>query len=176
MSNPNKVFDGLLVMQYRSGNKKALELLVKRYHRKLCNQSNWYVRDVDMAQDIVQDSWSIILDKLSSLKDVNTFECWAMRIVTRKSFDHLKQEKRKREKLKTYVSPDSEGLYDEKENEIKKLNKAIGELSKNQQIVLRLFYIEEYSMNEISEILEIPVGTIKSRLFHAREKLKTTLK
>ena len=56
------------------------------------------------------------------------------------------------------------------------MNAAISELSENQQMVLRLFYKEDYSLNEMSDILEISVGTVKSRLFHAREELKTILK
>ena len=175
--NTTKVFDALLVLQYQSGDKKALGILVKRYHGKLCRHSYWFVKDVDVSHDIVQDSWSIILKKLNTIRDANAFECWAMRIVTRKSLDFLKKEKNERRKLKAYgLERNDEEPYMDRANEIKKLNSAIGQLSQNQQIVLRLFYIEDYSMHEISEILEISIGTVKSRLYHAREKLKVILK
>lgn len=177
MNNTNKIFDALLVLQYKSGDKKALGLLVKRYHKKLCRHSNWYVKDADVAQDIVQDCWDVIIHKINSLRDANMFECWAMRIVTRKSLDFLKREKGKKVKLKSYeLSQDSNSSNSDRTNDIRKLNSAIHELSRNQQVVLRLFYKEDYSLNEISEILQVSVGTVKSRLFHAREKLKTTLK
>jgi len=58
----------------------------------------------------------------------------------------------------------------------KKLLKAIETLSKDKQNVLRLFYVEDYSLKEISVILNISLGTVKSRLFQAREKLKTIIK
>ncbi|MFS4456604.1 RNA polymerase sigma factor [Maribacter sp. 2304DJ31-5] len=177
MNDSRKIFDGLLVLQYRSGDEKALELLVKRYHKKLCGRSHWYVKDMDISQDIVQDCWRIIMHKINDLKDENAFESWAMRIVTRKSLNFLKREQRQREKLKSYGSmPREEEVYDEKTSEIQKLNSALKSLPHNQQEVLQLFYKEEYSLNEISEILQVSVGTIKSRLFHAREKLKTILK
>ncbi|WP_281542840.1 RNA polymerase sigma factor [Maribacter aestuarii] len=173
-----RVFDALLVLQYQSGDKKALGILVNKYHAKLCRHSYWYVKDVNASQDIVQDSWSIIINKLNTIRDANTFECWAMRIVTRRSIDFLKKEKTKKIRLKTYnhLKLNEEEPNEDKDKEIKKLNRAVGKLSQNQQVVLRLFYTEDYSMHEISEILEISIGTVKSRLFHAREKLKTILK
>jgi RNA polymerase sigma factor (sigma-70 family) len=63
-----------------------------------------------------------------------------------------------------------------KDDRVPLVQKAILSLPANQQVVLRLFYTEGYSLNEISDILEIAVGTVKSRLFHGREKLKTILK
>lgn len=174
---PNKIFDALLVLQYQSGDKKALGMLVKRHHNKFCSQANWYLSDLDASKDVVQDCWSIIMNKLGSLRDPNSFSSWAMRIVTRKSIDFLNHNKTKREKLRQYQYTNVEGTNKEKNNtEIKKLQHAIKCLPNDQQIVLRLFYTQEYSLIEISKILEISVGTVKSRLFHGREKLKTILK
>ena len=177
MTDSNKVFDGLLVLQYRSGNKKALSVLVKKYHSKLCRHSYWYTHDIDTSKDIVQDCWSIIINKLDSLKNPNLFGSWAFRIVTRKSLDFVSQKKREQAVLNNYqyVKTTYENA-DNKKVELYKLQEAIYNLTKDQQIVLRLFYIENYKLNEIGEILNISVGTIKSRLFHAREKLKKILK
>lgn len=172
-----KVFDALLVIQYQSGDKRALELLVNRHHRKLCRHSYWYTHNLEISKDIVQDCWGIIIHKLGGLKDPNTFGSWAMRIVTRKSLDSLNKNTYHREKLKTYRAEHGEdGDEEERKSKIQKLQHAIPRLPNNQQVVLRLFYIEDYSLIEISGILEISVGTVKSRLFHAREKLKTILK
>jgi len=174
---PNKIFDALLVLQYQSGDKKALGMLVKRHHNRFCSHANWYLSDLDASKDVVQDCWGIIINKLGNLRDPNSFSSWAMRIVTRKSIDILKQNKSKREKLKQFQYTNMEGAHNEEKNtEIIKLQLAIKSLPNDQQIVLRLFYTQEYSLIEISNILDISVGTVKSRLFHAREKLKTNLK
>jgi len=173
---PNKIFDALLVLQYQSGDKKALGMLVKRHHNRFCNHANWYLRDLDASKDVVQDCWGIIINKLVNLRDPNSFSSWAMRIVTRKSIDILKQNNTKREKLKQYQYTNLEGTNNKENTEIIKLQQAIKSLPNNQQIVLRLFYTQEYSLIEIGNILDISVGTVKSRLFHAREKLKTILK
>lgn len=172
-----KVFDSFLVLQYRSGNKKALELLVKRYHPKLCRHAYGYVKDMDSSKDIAQDSWSTIIAKMNGLRDPNSFGSWAMRIVTRKSLDFLNRNSRTRETLKQYESNSAlNGIDEDRAHEIAMLKKAIGALAHDHRVVLRLFYTEEYSLREIAEILEISVGTVKSRLFHAREKLKKILK
>ncbi len=174
---PNKIFDALLVLQYQSGDKKALGMLVKRHHNKFCSHANWYLRDLDASKDVVQDSWGIIINKLGNLRDANSFSSWAMRIVTRKSIDFLKQNSNKREKLRQYEYTNLEGTNNEEKNaQIIKLQQAIKSLPNDQQIVLRLFYTQEYALIEISNILDISVGTVKSRLFHAREKLRTILK
>jgi len=173
----NKIFDALLVLQYQAGDKKALGMLVKRHHNRFCSHANWYLSDLDASKDVVQDCWSIIMNKLSNLRDPNSFSSWAMCIVTRRSIDFLKQNKTKHEKLRQYQFTNLEGTNKEEKNtEIIKLQQAIKSLPNDQQIVLRLFYTQEYSLLEISNILDISVGTVKSRLFHAREKLKTILK
>lgn len=177
MGDTNRIFDGLLVLQYKAGNQNALATLVKRYHLKLCRHSYWYTHDMEASKDIVQDSWGTIINKLGGLKDPNFFRSWAMRIVTRKSLDFVNKRKREIEKLHAfrkspYVENEGDGLV----MEILKLRKAIPSLPEEQQLVLRLFYTEEYSLKEISTILDVSIGTVKSRLYHAREKLKTIIK
>lgn len=177
MTNPSKIFDGLLVLQYRSGTKKAFSFLVDKYHNKLCKHSYGYTHDIHASNDIVQDCWNIILNKLDSLKDPNLFGSWAFRIVTRKSLDFIDKKKRELGKLREYQEVSTlAGNEEDNQADIQKLQKAISNLPEDQQVVIRLFYKESYSLLEISDILEISVGTVKSRLFHAREKLKTILK
>ncbi|MDY8138968.1 RNA polymerase sigma factor [Aquimarina sp. 2201CG5-10] len=180
MSKTHKIFDSLLILQCQSGNKRAVALLVKRWHTKLCRQAYWYVNDVEVSKDIAQDSWSKILLKINSLKDPNSFGSWALSIVNRSAIDWIRKHKRELHNLdsyqKTYKS-ESVDKDDEDQNELMiMLKNSIKELPKNQQMVLHLFYVEEYSIKQMSDILNISVGTVKSRLFNAREKLKLIIK
>jgi RNA polymerase sigma-70 factor (ECF subfamily) len=177
MGNAKKIFEGLLVLQYRSGNKKAFSLLVKRYNSKMCNHAYWFTYDKEIAKDIVQDSWGLIIRKLPNLKNPDSFGSWAMQIVTRKAIDYINKNHRDREILKEYYNEPKVNINsDHQESDLAKVYAAIKGLPPDQQVVLRLFYIEEYSLKEISEILDKSEGTVKSRLYHAREKLKTILK
>ena len=178
MTDPGKIFDGLLVLRYREGTKNAINVLVGKYHNKLCKHSYGYTKDIDASRDIVQDCWTKILGKLDSLQDPNLFSSWAFRIVTRKSLDYVNRRKRELGKLQEFqnLKPFDEIKEGNQQDEIEKLLGAIKNLTCDQQQVLRLFYTENYSLHEISEILNIAVGTVKSRLFHAREQLKTIIK
>ena len=178
MKSKNQIFDALLVLKCQSGDRKALSLLINRWHVRLCRQASWYTKDLEEAKDIVQDSWRIIIQKIHSLKDADRFGSWATTIVTRKAIDRIKKNKKELKVLEAYYEVSKK---DNQSSEDKNLSKApllsaIKNLNKNQQQVLHLFYVEEYSMRQISEILNVSVGTVKSRLFHAREKLKTILK
>lgn len=176
MNNTSKILDGLLVLQFRSGSKKALELLVQRYHSKLCQHAYWYTHDIEAAKDIVQDCWGVVMKRLYSLKEPDKFGSWIFRIVTRKSLDYVAKQKRVKVQLQQLQLCNFQDIAESDDKKfLIKLKHAIKTLSKEQQLVIRLFYTEEYSLLEIAEILKISIGTVKSRLFHGREKLKLIL-
>jgi len=181
MNNPEKVFDGLLVLQCQNGNKKAFSILVKRWHHKLCKQAFFYTKDKDIAKDIAQDSWNVIIKKIYSLKEPNSFGNWVLTIVNRKAIDWARKYKRNKDKLHTYYKDSQENndtnyTYNSNEDTDENILRTIKKLPENQQIILTLFYLEDCSIIDISNILNISKGTVKSRLFYAREKLKSILK
>lgn len=179
MTNTNKTFDSLLVLQCQSGSKKAAAILVKRWHVKLCKQAYWYTRDLEISKDIAQDSWSIIFFKIKTLKDSSSFGSWALTIVTRNAINWLRRQKKELEHLDTYKEYSSNSVEDSEQDNsdtIILLKDSIKKLPDTQQMVLNLFYVEEYSVKQIGNILNVSTGTVKSRLFTAREKLKLILK
>lgn len=174
----NKSIDANLVRQFQSGNADALATLVKRWHKKFCEKAYWIVRDVDQSKDIAQDSWRTIMAKIQDLKDPFSFSGWAMRIVYSKSLDAIRETNRNRIKQEKLAKEQiiETGDYEENSHIKIELLKAVRSLSDNHQMVVKLFYVEEYTLKQISETLKISVGTAKSRLFHARENLKLILK
>lgn len=177
MGNSKNRIDSDLVVEYQSGNKKALITLVKRWHKQFCKLAFWYVKDKSIAKDIAQESWIVIFNKLGELQDPKKFKSWAISIVNRKAIDFLRVQARERRKIEKVYNDSSKSISyepptDSKSQIIIKLRHEIENLSANQKAVIKLFYLEEYSLKEISELLGISIGTIKSRLFHAREKLK----
>jgi RNA polymerase sigma-70 factor (ECF subfamily) len=180
MTNSNKIFDSWLVIQYQSGNEKGMTLLVKRWHMRFCKHAYYYTKDLDSAKDVAQDSWGVIMKRIGSLKDTNKFGSWAMAIITRKSIDWLRKRKRETTQKELYHDNatiiSTNDIVEDSENALILMRQFIAQLPKEQQLVLILFYMEEFTINEISGILQVPSGTIKSRLFKAREKLKQSLK
>ncbi|MDC8004405.1 RNA polymerase sigma factor [Aureisphaera galaxeae] len=180
MSTSKKIIDALLVLKIQGGSQKAMALLVKRWHGKFCRHAYGYTKDLDEAKDIAQDSWKIILRKLNQLRDAGSFGSWGLSIVTRVSIDRIRKEKRNKEHLKlhydTFNSNTDRGSSLVHDDRIKMLRKAMAELPENQKVTLQLFYLDGFSIKQIGDILQVPPGTVKSRLFKAREALKKTLK
>ena len=178
MHKKNKISDGTLVTRYIKGDQSALAILVKRFHKTFCKQAYWIVKDADAAKDIAQDSWNLIINKVHTLKDAERFKSWALRIVYTKAIDWTKGVSKQTKHHESYkVTKSIQDIPSEDLSPLKqKLLKAIKELPIHQQQVIQLFYVHEYSLKEVSKIIQISEGTAKSRLFHAREKLKTLLK
>ncbi|MFD2824731.1 RNA polymerase sigma factor [Lacinutrix iliipiscaria] len=174
----NKQIDAALVEAYQLGDKAALAKLVKRWHLLFCKKAHWLLKDADASKDIAQESWTTIMAKMETLKDTSKFGSWALRIVYSKALDALRKMNKERINQQDYAKDQVVFVEDDKENlQLKNaLLKAIRSLPSQQQLVIKLFYVEDYSLKEISKTLNISVGTVKSRLFHAREILKRTLK
>ncbi len=170
--------DRFLILQYREGNTSVLPVLVKRYHKLFCEKAYWVTKDKEAAKDIAQEGWISIINKLHTLKNVGSFKSWALRIIYTKAIDGVKIRRKENDNLKSVSEIESVSpAFEDKSDQIHlALLKAIQKLPKEKQDIIRLFYAEKYSVIEISTFLNIPVGTVKSRLFKAREKLKSLLK
>lgn len=180
MNKERIISDASLVIAYQNGDKKVIPILVKRWHVTFCKLAFFYVKNADVAKDIAQESWIVILDKMDDIKDPEKCKSWAISIVNRKAIDWLRNYNRERIKLQSVFAerPKIE-IETEVCNELKikkQLILAIEKLSVKQQQVIKLFYGQGYSLKEIGEIMNTTAGNSKSRLFHAREKLKTILK
>jgi RNA polymerase sigma factor (sigma-70 family) len=180
MNKTNNLSDAVLIEKYQKGDINALNHLVKKWHLQFCNSAFFILKDADVAKDIAQESWTVIINKLDKLQEPEKFKSWAKSIVNRKAIDFIRAKNKERNKLVQHFNEsENKVLFSEVDDNtaIKKaLLESIEKLSLNHQMVLRLFYKENYSLKEISEVLKISMGTTKSRLFHARETLKRKLK
>jgi len=173
--------DAELVVSYQSGNQHALAVLVKRWHFSFCKLAYWYVKDAETAKDIAQESWTVIYKKLHLLESPEKFKSWAISIVSRKSIDWIRASNRKLNVMRNFYNENSkEEVFSEQNSHQQKkkklLREGIAKLPENQKEIIGLYYLDAYSLKELSEILEISIGTVKSRLFYAREKLKSIIK
>ncbi len=179
MESTNQPEDYWLLEQYKSGHNGALAVLVKRWHGRLCKQAYWYTKDYEVSKDIAQESWEAVIAKVDSLKEPKKFGSWILSIVTNKSIDWIRKQKRTKVELEFHRKNLKVLENDEPSSNSGVTNQVLKEINKlpeNQQIILKLFYLETNSLKQISRILNISKGTVKSRLFYAREKLKSTLK
>lgn len=181
MKNTDSDIDANLVIAYQAGEKKVLASIVKRWHLQFCKLAFWYCKDKDVAKDIAQESWVLIFKKLETLKDPQKFKSWAISIINRRAIDWIRKTNREHHKLHKFYDETPKSTSLDKDDNlpdtlISMMKREIDQLPVHQQVVLKLFYTEEYSLKQISELLKISIGTAKSRLFHARERLKQKMK
>jgi len=173
----SKLSDKQLIDQYLHGDKYSLAALVGRWHKVFCEKAYWIVRDREMAKDIAQDCWVIITSRLDSLQDRDKFKSWALRIVYSKAIDEYKRSAMQdSQQQHLQLSPANTSESTDKTALQAMLSKAIEHLPAEKQQVIKLFYLQGYTVREISRYLDIPAGTVKSRLFTAREELKLKIK
>ncbi|HSX63810.1 MAG TPA: sigma-70 family RNA polymerase sigma factor [Pseudoxanthomonas sp.] len=174
-----RIFDEYLAAAARTGDRAAWERLVARWHPRLLRHARRLTGHPEQAQDMVQEAWLEILRGLRRLDDVAAFPAWAFRIVTRRcqrAFQHADKERRGIAEL-TREAEDSapEAASGESAAELANVMAAMHELPAAQHVVLALFYLDNLSVAEISIALDVPPGTVKTRLMHARRKIRARL-
>lgn len=162
----------LLVLAAQNGNHRAFDLLVRHFHKSLVSFAVKMSKDVDLSHDAVQESWIKIAKNIRKLKDPRAFKSWIYRLVRWRILDLLKI--RNRELLRTeavdenlLTDPHSEHSDDKDE-----ASSLISQLPDTEREIIHLFYLDELRITEISIVLEIPIGTVKSRLNRARNLLR----
>lgn len=154
------------------GDRKAFALLYKRWHPKLLRFAFRKTGEVEAAQDVMQNAALTMAKDIYRLKDPSVFGAWAFMIVRRRAADFLKSKIRAREvqsELARQPEPDtSVGSED-----ALSLKQALRALPNADRQLLTFFYVDGMKISEIAAGLCVPAGTIKSRLFTAREKLKS---
>ena len=179
MKTSEHIVEEWLVINCQRGDRKALELLIKRWHPKLIRRIYHTTQDSIASQDIAQDTWITIIKKIKSLRDPRSFEWWSLKIATIKAIDWIRanQLSRRRDEIRKIAQKDfaDSSLVDYREEVLSSLRLGIQQLSEEQQQVVRMFYRENLSVLTIGQILDLPSGTVKTRLFKARKRLKKFL-
>lgn len=171
-----RITDEWLVLRSQEGSTKALNLLLRRWQPKLAARAFRLTGDADATADIVQDSLLGIANGLRRLSDPAKFRSWSFSIVSNKSRDWIRRRAKERS-LPDLVKSDPAAIpatTDESPSD--QVREALSQLSSDDRELLRLHYYEGLSLQEISMIESIPRGTVKSRLFTAREHLRDKLK
>ena len=173
----DRLFDELLVIRCQGGDQQAMSLLIKRWNRKMLGKAYLLTNNYEACDDIVQECWYSIIKGINNLKDPKFFGVWVYRIVQGKSVDWIRDQQKQRktkkagEEVEQHVAPEKVLEKSDQEEAVSVLRKALQKLDPDQRFILSLHYLENHPVKEIGDILKIPHGTVKSRLFHARKNL-----
>ncbi|MEX3007982.1 RNA polymerase sigma factor [Hoeflea sp. TYP-13] len=174
-----KIIESYLVASARLGNQAARAQLVARYQKRFLRHAYRLLGDTEQAKDAVQDGWVEIMRGLSKLNDDTAFPAWAFRIITRRC-GRIISERQKARAISTGVACEPPIRCEASDTmelaaDVAPLRTALSTLSPEHRSAVALFYLEEMSVAEVAVALDVPVGTVKSRLLNARAKLRESL-
>lgn len=171
----DRLFDGYLVVSAQAGDRQAADLLARRYHRRLIAHAWRLTGDMELARDVVQSSWMDIARGLPRLKDEAAFPAWAYQIVSRRCARTIRGLQNDRALAGALADAPHDDHAEPTLIATPRLSAAIRALPGAQRAALALFYFEDFSVAEIAVALAVPVGTVKTRLMHARRALRAVL-
>lgn len=174
-TSASSVLDEYLVIQSGLGDSHAFSRLVRRWHPRLVRRAYGLTKDRDAARDIAQESWVAIMRGLRSLRDPAAFSPWALRIVANKSRAWIRREQARRRALEGAGAEPPSAPSTPAADTIIMVREGLTRLKPAQREILRLFYFDAMSIREIADALDIPNGTVKSRLYHARVALRVAV-
>jgi RNA polymerase sigma-70 factor (ECF subfamily) len=176
--------DQQLVVRVQEGDKRAFDLLVLKYQHKVHAIVGRFVRDTDEVADVVQEAFIKAYRALPKFRGESQFYTWLYRIAVNTAKNYLVSRSRRppgsdvdiddaeyysgSEYLKDLGTPENQLFRDELESVIVK---SIAELPEDLRTAVTLREYEGLSYEEIAEIMECPVGTVRSRIFRARESI-----
>jgi RNA polymerase sigma-70 factor (ECF subfamily) len=172
--------DELLVLQCQEGDADALRTLIARWQPRLGSLAWRLTGQREAARDIVQDTWLAIVRGLRRLDDPARFRSWAYRIVSNKCADWTRRRVVRRNAATEIQNASATAGNDtstatDSADDVARLRHALAKLPQEQRAILSLHYLDGMSIAEIARVLAVPAGTVKSRLFHARGRLRQTL-
>ena len=171
--NAAALFDEMLVVMAQSGDRNAAERLAKRWYPRLARAARRYVGDADEAEALAQECWLGIARGLSRLRDPTRFAPWAFGILRRLGADRIAKAVRERKHLD--ADAELEGCIPARQDDRAAIAQAFALLPPDQRFAAHLHFVEGLTLREIAQVQAIAEGTAKSRLFHARRKLKAAL-
>lgn len=162
--------DKLLIKKAKKGDKNAFIELLRFYEKDIYLLAKYLLKDEELIKDAVQETILITYEKIESLKNDSSFKSWLLKILGNKCRDILKSQKKI-----ICLDKKIDGEYIDSGYEAIEINQCINKLCEEHKQVIILYYFNDLSYKEISSVISIPEGTVKSRLSRAKESLKELL-
>lgn len=169
--------DFLIIKNFIGGDSSSFQILVKKHREKVRNIVYLTMSNSNLVDDITQEVFITVYHQLKNFRFESQFTTWLYRITVNKCKDHLRKMNVRR--IFTPIQEDENitvsGTSLEDEDISRIVKDAVSKLPVKLRMPLLLKDIEGFSYQEIAETLQCEMGTVKSRIFRAREKLKTIL-
>lgn len=176
MDSETRIRDEWLALRCQTNEPGAYEDLIAVMEKPLLYYAMKLVGNRDTALDILQEAWIRALHGIRKLKDPGSIRAWLYRIVHGIAVDHIRRTmvRERSEEAQPEIGDIAEtnGFDDE---DAAAIHQALDEIDPRHREVLTLYFLEEFSIAEISAVIDCPEGTVKSRLHHAKKAMRKTL-
>ena len=170
-----ELFDELLVLLAQQGDRQALERLHARWNPKLARAALRFTGDPELARDLVQECWIGIWKGIKRLRDPARFRSYVFAILHRRGSDHVRKAIKDRAAAEPPSADDPPIFARATQTDRIAIQQAFAALPPDQRLAAHLHFVEGLTLREIADVQGLAIGTAKSRLFHARRKLKEAL-
>ena len=181
--------DAVLISQAQAGDRTAFDTLVGRYEARAYQYAFRLTRNPEIASDIVSDAFLRVYTALNNFRGQSAFGTWLYRIITNCYLDFKKKDKSSRTTsldtniqgeegtMERQIEDTSDGpeILAERNAREGAVQGALSQMPEQQQAMLVMFHVEMRSYEEIAQVLDVPLGTVKSRLNRARLALRDQL-
>lgn len=172
MNSSDKLIEQVLILRCQIGDKDALAGLIERYQAPLRYFISRLSANPETAEDIFQDTWLTVIRRIHTLKKIDAFSTWLYRIARNKVYQQF------RRKRKLFELNENIAVPDDTENDVfstedaAKIHRCLKELLPEYKEVLMLRFLEQMSYEQISQVINCRLGTVKSRIHYAKLALK----
>jgi RNA polymerase sigma-70 factor (ECF subfamily) len=172
--NSPKERDSALLAAIGAGDRRALEELYLSYHRRLARFLSRFTPRYENIEEIINDTFMVVWQNAKEFRNASQVSTWIIGIAYRTALKSFRRQKNHAvASLEDYPEQTVDPTVDAEVNDW--LKHGLNRLPVEQRLTLELAYHMGHSLEEIAAITDCPVGTVKARMFHAREKLRQYL-
>jgi RNA polymerase sigma-70 factor, ECF subfamily len=175
VKNSPKERDSALLLAIAAGDRRALEELYLSFHRRLARFLSRFTPRYENVEEIINDTFMVVWQSAKDFRNASQVSTWIIGIAYRTALKSFRRQKNHAaaQSLEDYPEQTVDPTFDAELNDW--LNHGLSRLPMEQRLTLELAYHMGHSLEEIAAITDCPVGTVKARMFHAREKLRQYL-
>jgi RNA polymerase sigma-70 factor (ECF subfamily) len=172
MGSTDKLIEQVLLLRCQTGDRQAFAELIERYQQPLRYFISRLLDDTQMTEDIFQEIWLTVIKRIYTLRDLNAFAPWLYRIARNKVYEQLRK--------KRLLSELNEALVTENDaqedvfapEDAVQVHRCLQRLRPEHKEVLMLRFLEQMSYDQIAQVVNCTIGTVRSRIHYAKRALK----
>lgn len=172
--------DNLWVQEVLAGDKQAYANLINKYKNPLYATILRMTKNPHDAQDLVQEAFIKVYERLGKYDETGSFASWMYRVAINHCMDEFRKKSYKMKQVEieegSISSVDTPELIFFKNEESRRLERLVATLPEDERIIILLRYINELSYQEISELVDTPLATVRNKLHRAKKRMRETVK